>query len=148
MRPVRMLAIFKVGAITIISRNAIARVKVTWNPRRNFFQPGSGSADDGERAAITLPTMNGTRRASAIQMMRSQRLGTDLESGTKETTNSVTRGTTMPRTSSGHAAAAATTADSMVCSFGEVWPKSATTAHPKIALRIFPTDRVRRLMSA
>ena len=95
---------------------------------------------------MTLPTRKGTSTASAIQMIRSHRLGTDLESGTKETTNNVTRGTMIPRTRSGQTAAAATTADNIVCSFGEVWPKSARTAQPKTALRIFPTERVRRLM--
>ena len=146
--PVAMFAIFSAGAMTSISRKATASVKVTWKPRRSFFQRGSGRAEDGDRAAITVPTANGTSSASAIQMMRSQMLGTDLESGTNEMTNSVTFGTTMPSRRSGQTAAAATTADSMVCSLGEVWPNSATTAQPKIALRIFPADLVMRLMSA
>src|SRR5207245_10595177 len=71
-----------------------------------------------------------------------------LERGTKETPTRATRGTAIPSRSSGQAAAAATTADSIVCSLGEVWPNKATTAQPKIALRIFPADLVMRLIRA
>src|SRR5438128_7324114 len=131
-----------------MSRKATASARVTWKPRRNFFHPGSGRADCGERDAITLPTTTGTSTASAIQKIRSHRLGADLERGTKETPNSVTRGTAILSRSSGQAAAAATTADSIVCSLGEVWPNNATTAQPKIALRIFPADLVMRLIRA
>ena len=97
---------------------------------------------------MTEPTTIGTSSASAIQTIRSQRVGTDLESGTKEMTNSVTFGTAMPSSSSGQAAAAPTTAERTVCSLGDVCPNSATTAQPKMALRIFPSDRVIRLMIA
>src|SRR5712664_3156673 len=148
MLPLAALATFSAGATTSMSRKATASASVTWKPRRNFFHPGSGRADEGEREAITLPTATGTSSASAIQTMRNHTLGTDLERGTKETTKSVTRGTAIPRRSSGQAAAAATTAESIVCSLGEVWPNKAMTAQPKIALRIFPADFVIRLNRA
>jgi hypothetical protein len=51
----------------------------------------------------------------------------------------------MPSSSTGHAAAAPTRAESMVFSAGSVWPNSATTAQPKIAEVMRPRDR---LMSA
>ncbi len=43
----------------------------------------------------------------------------------------------------GHAAAAATTAESIVCSFGEVLTKSASTAQPKMAFSALPADLAR-----
>ena len=90
-----------------------------------------------------MPNTIGTSAASAIQAIRSPTLGTDLASGTKAITRSAILGTITPSSSSGHAAAAATTAERMVCSLCEVWPKSAITAHPKMALSAFPADLLR-----
>ena len=100
--------------------NATARAKVTWNPRNSRLRLDSGSASLGARAAIMDPTMRGTKSARAIQTMRSARLGTDLESGTNETTKSIALGKAIPTTSNGQAAAAATTAERSVCSLGVV----------------------------
>ena len=47
----------------------------------------------------------------------------------------------------GHAAAAPTRADSHTFSRELVGPKSATTAHPKRAERMLPSDRVTRARS-
>ena len=54
-------------------------------------------------------------------------------------------GHTTPITSSGHAAAAPTSAESHIFSRGLVGPKSATTAHPNRADMMLPRER---LMSA
>ena len=87
----------RIGATTSIMRKAAASASVMGKPRRSFFHFGSG-----------------------IQTMRSQRLGTDFASGTKAMTSSAILGKTVPTSKSGHAAAAATTAESSVCSLGEV----------------------------
>ena len=84
--------------------------------------------------------MNGTNSASAIHTSRSQRLGTDFPSGMKATIASAILGMIAPTTRIGHAAAAATTTVSFVCSLGETVPKSASTAQPKIAFRALPAD--------
>ena len=123
-----------------MSRKAQASASVTGKPRRNFFQPGSGIVSCEPRFATTLPTTMGTRTASAIQINRSQKLGTDLPIGTNATTRSAILGTITPSSRMGHAAAAATTPESSVCSFGEVVPNSARTAQPKMAFRALPAD--------
>ena len=87
-----------------------------------------------------MPTTIGTATANPIQTSRSQKLGTDFPSGTKATTSSATLGTITPRMRMGQAAAAATTTESSVCSFGEVCPKRAITAQPKMAFSALPAD--------
>ena len=134
--------------MTSMRTKATASASVTWNPRIRRLNRDSGSASLGARAAMTEPTTSGTKSARAIQTMRSARLGTDFDSGTKETTKSIAFGKTTPARRNGQAAAAATTAESSVCSLGEVRPKSASTAQPNAALRIFPADLAMRLMRA
>jgi hypothetical protein len=48
----------------------------------------------------------------------------------------------IPSSSTGHAAAAPTRAESLVFSAGAVWPNSATTAQPKMAEVMRPRERV------
>jgi hypothetical protein len=134
------VAMRRTGATTSMSRKAQASANVTGKPRRNFFHPGSGMLSGDPRFATTAPTTTGTRIASAIQITRSQRLGTDLPIGTKATMSSAIFGTITPSSRMGQAAAAATTAESRVCSLGEVVPKSARTAQPKMAFRALPAD--------
>ena len=72
--------------------------------------------------------------------MRSHVPGTDFPSGTKAITSNAIFGMITPSSSKGQAAAAATTPERSVCSFGEVCPKSAMTAQPKMAFRALPAD--------
>ena len=133
----------RMGATTTMRRKAEASASVTGKPRRNFFQPGSGIVSREPRFATTVPTAIGTATASAIQVRRSQKPGTDFESGTKAITSKAIFGTITPRSRIGHAAAAATTTESIVCSLGEVLPKSAITAQPKMAFSALPADLAR-----
>ena len=89
-----------------------------------------------------MPTASGTSTASAIQTTRTVQLGIQPGSGTKPSTNTASLGMAMPSSKIGQAAAAPTSADSMVFSAGAVWPKRATTAQPKMAEVMRPSERV------
>src|SRR5919197_2587923 len=95
-----------------------------------------------------MPTAKGTSTASVIQTTRTVQLGTQPGSGTKAKTHTAIFGAAMPSRRIGQTAAAATRADSMVFSPLPVWPKRATTAQPKIADRMRPTDRLASVIRA
>jgi len=60
--------------------------------------------------------------------------------GTKANSSAATFGAANPSSRMGQATAAATIVDKNVCARDDVWPNSARTAHPKMALRTFPAD--------
>jgi hypothetical protein len=129
------------GTETNITRNASPRPKVSGKPRstRRVRLSRVGSC---WRAASVIPSAMGTATARPSQPSRTIQEGTLLGSGTKASANAATLGAITPAASSGHATAAPTSADSSVRSRADVLPNSAWTAHPKIALRILPADRV------
>jgi hypothetical protein len=94
---------------------------------------------------MVSPTARGIVAASPIQTSRTVQRGTQSGRGTNPKAKTAIFGIAMPSSSTGHAAAAPTRAESMVFSAGSVWPNSATTAQPKIAELMRPRDR---LMSA
>jgi transposase len=85
--------------------------------------------------------------AKATQTARMSELGIHGGKGANVRSVAATRGHITPRTRIGHAAAAPTRADSHTFSPELVGPKSATTAHPKRAERMLPSDRVMRASS-
>ncbi len=130
---------------------------VVGNPRRNRFSADSWAAGAsrwdsalprGRRAAIVMPTVSGMSTASAIQTTRTVQLGIQSGSETKPSTNAASLGMAMPSSRIGQAAAAPTSADSMVFSAGAVWPNRATTAQPKMAEVMRPSERVTSAINA
>ena len=84
-----------------------------------------------------------------IQIRRMTQVGAqECGSGAKFRTSVASRGHTTPITSSGHAAAAPTSAESHIFSRGFVGPKSATTAHPNRADMMLPRERLMRARTA
>jgi hypothetical protein len=97
---------------------------------------------------MAAPTAKGTARTSPIQNQRTTEDGTQDGIGTNASTNAATFGAATPRRSSGQAPAAASNADRKTFSVPLAWPKIATTAQSKSALRIFPNERLMKATSA
>src|SRR5215471_5817494 len=110
--------------------------------------PGMGAAGPRERPATTAPSAKGTMMARPIHIERMSQPGIDSGNGTNAKAITARRGQITPRIRSGHAAAAPTRADSHTLSRGLVGPKSATTAQPKSAERMLPSDREMRAKMA
>jgi len=85
--------------------------------------------------------------AKATQTARMSELGIHDGKGANVRSLAAIRGHMTPKTRIGQAAAAPTRADSHTFSRELVGPKSATTAHPKRAERMLPSDRVIRARS-
>src|SRR5215468_4258716 len=103
--------------------------------------PGMGTAGPRARLATTAPSTNGTTMARPIQTPRTSQLGTHGGKYAKVRATAARRGHIALRIRSGQAAAAPTRAESHTFSRGLVGPKSATTAQPKSAERMLPSDR-------
>src|SRR5215813_5394096 len=149
------------GTVTKTMRNEAAIARVIGMPRRrrttfdsrtgdrwgvDAFDatrrvPGMGAAGPRDRPATTAPSTNGTMMARPIHAERMSQLGTDSGKGTKAKAVTTRRGQITPRIRSGQDAGAPTSADSHTFSRGLVGPKSATTAQPKRAERMLPSDR-------
>jgi hypothetical protein len=111
--------------------------------------PGIGVAVPRERAAIAAPSATGTATVRVIQTSRITQVGTqECGSGAKLRSSVASRGHTTPIRRRGHAAAAPTSAESHIFSRGFVGPKSATTAHPKRADMMVPSERLRSARTA
>jgi hypothetical protein len=74
--------------------------------------------------------------------------GTHAGMGTKASTYAAKRGAAMPSSSSGHAPAAASSAERKIFCVPVVYPKMATTAQSNSALRIRPKERVMNAIKA
>src|SRR5215470_13845316 len=110
--------------------------------------PGMGAAGPRERPATTAPSAKGTMMARPIHTERMSQPGIHCGNGTNAKAITARRGQIAPRIKSGQAAAAPTRADSHTFSRGLVGPKSATTAQPKSAERMLPSDREMRAKMA
>jgi len=80
--------------------------------------------------------------AKMIHASRIPQTGTHGGTEMKPRIKVASRGQITPRSSSGHAAAEATSAESQIFSLGSACPKSAVTAQPKRAERMSPSERV------
>src|SRR5262245_47185418 len=97
---------------------------------------------------MATPTPRGTSAANTIQATRTTQDGTPAGSGTNARTRATVFGATIPIRRMGQAAAAPTTAERATFSAPLVCPKRATTAQPKMADRMRPTERLTRARSA
>ena len=106
--------------------------------------PGIVGGTPRARAASAIPSAKGTARAKRTQTRRIDQVGIREGRGTKARTRVASRGQTMPSRRIGQAAAAPTRPESHAFSRLVVWPKSATTAHPKSDDRMLPSERLMR----
>ncbi len=134
--------------MTIAMSSATERPIVIGKPRSSRAGQERFGWSSGCRAAIATPTARGTTTASAIHTMRMIHAGTDSGMGTNASTNVAKRGAMMPRSRRGQAPAAASNAERKIFCVPVVYPKIATTAQSKSALRIRPNERPTNAISA
>jgi hypothetical protein len=150
------------GTVTKTIRNAPATPIVMGRPRAicTHLEPSvvAGCTPESVRAgaaiflgcrtATATPTASGTARARVIQTARTVHAGTQSGTGTNASTRAAAFGVTVPISRSGHAAAAATSAESHIFLVRLVSPNRATTAHPNTAESTRPREREIRASNA